>query len=472
MTLLKIEELCKEFGNIPTGKSLIKRKIVISMYTLEFFIQKNFNISIWQDYFRLKGYPVKGDLLVNGKYITANKIILDDLNSLVANFKIEHGHMPNIIEFSNKNNLPCWETASKILKSNNINTKEFFEAPDKINRLRNPRPQVDYYNKYIEIFKNEFISKEYINAGDLSNNTVELPTASWLVKYCPDKNVKTYSQFLEWCGFKPYVNISKEVATEIIYNMQSKLDRPISGEDFNNPKVGELGIRTVRRIWGEAWKMQQELGLTITGKHADKYTIQELKESINNICNTIYNNENRKIITYNDIKNNCIPGEISTYDRYFKKELGLSFREYLQSIGFDMPQSGNGMNYTFNDGEKVKSQIEYNFSLYLRNILNLKYNVDFQREVKYKTFTNCKNNCNCDYIIKYKNRIIYVEIAGMLKPEKKLTFKNDTYNSKSKEKYRRSLTAKEYMFIEAGLDYYILFSDDISDDILNEIFNK
>jgi len=76
-----------------------------------------------------------------------------------------------------------------------------------------------------------------------------------------------------------------------------------------------------------------------------------------------------------------------------------------------------------------------------------------------------------NYIINYNEREIYIEVAGLLKSEKKELFRTDIYNSKSKEKYRQKLVDKENMFIKAGLEYYILFASDLNDEYLNKIFN-
>lgn len=464
--LTEIEKICKEQGNIPTEKYLISKKIITSKYKLTAYIKKNYNFNIWQNYFRDKGYSLKGDLLLNNKYVPVNKITLDNLYILIKQFENKNGYKPVVSDYNNSNNLPCWEFVSKLLKSNNISIKDFFDKPDKNHRKRVARAQVEFYDKYVDIFKQEFIKNGYINGDNLRNNNLGIPTPQWLANHCPDKKVKTYNQFIEWCGFKPNVNISKEKAIELIYKMQSKLDRPICAEDFINPKEGELGIRTIRRIWGETHIMQEELGLQITGKHADKYTKEEIIKLLDDFLDYILEKENRTIITYKDLRN-YIPLDIKTYTKY----LGCPIREYLLSKGFNMPNEGNGLNYCFKDGEKVRSQPELDFSNYIRNKLNLKYNIDYFRDVKYKTFTQCSKNSNCDYVVDYKGRKIYIEVVGMLKPEKKETFRTDIYNSKSKEKYRRNLVEKENMFIKAGLEYYILFTCDLNDEYLSRIFN-
>ena len=460
-----IEDLCKELNRIPKNKELFNMKIVSNLNSINKYCKK-LGFKSLHEYLRSKGFKTSLDLVLNNKIISIKDVSLNDLYELVQIYVDKNNHYPTVIDFNNSNNLPCWETASKLLKKNNISIKEFFEEPDDINRKRTARAQVEFYDKYVDIFKQEFIKNGYINGDDLRNNNLGIPTPQWLVNHCPDKKVKTYNQFIEWCGFKPNVNISKQKAIEIIYEMQLKLTRPICAEDFKNPQEGELGIRTVRRIWGETHIMQKELGLQITGKHADKYTKEEIVKLLDDFLNQILEKENRNIITYKDLRS-YIPLDIKTYSRY----LDCPIREYLLNKGFDMPNEGNGLNYIFKDGEKVRSQPELEFSNYIRNILKLQYNIDYFRDVKYKTFTQCSKNSNCDYVIDYKGRKIYIEVVGILKPEKKTTFRTDIYNSKSKEKYRRNLVDKENMFINAGLEYYILFTCDLNDEYLSKIFN-
>ena len=160
------------------------------------------------------------------------------------------------------------------------------------------------------------------------------------------------------------------------------------------------------------------------------------------------------------------------YTKHFKQN-NISFREFLQSLGFELQKAGNGLNYTYEDGEKVKSQYELDFSNLLREY-SLIFNKDYFREVRYKTFIKDYNKLmDCDYVIHYNNEMIYVEIVGMLRDYKNNLINNiPITTSKSKEKYRKSLTKKETMLKENGLTYYLLFPDDINSEKLNTIFTK
>jgi len=466
--LEEILKMCEEINEIPKIKDIYKRKIIGNMSGINNYCDK-LGYGNLLKYLRFKGYKTSTDFVLNNNKIISNKeLTLDILYELVQNFIDKYNKCPIVTDFNYRYNLPCWETTSHLLKNNNVTINDFFL---KFGREDNPRSQIVFYNEYVEKFKETFNNIGYINAQDLTRNKYGLPTANWLVNNCPDKNIETYNQFLVWCGFRPHTNIPKDMAVKIIYEMQSKLDRPITAKDFDNPKKNEIGIRTVCNIWGEVWKMQEELGLKITGKHAEKYNIEEMKDMLINLCNKILKDENRKIITYSDIRKNTLIA-INVYQDYFKKYMNITLKDFLNNIGFDIPNEGNGLNHTFKDGEKVRSQFEFYFSNYLRSKLNLQYNIDYFRDIKYKTFTNCNKNSNCDYVINYKGRKIFIEVVGILKPEKKITFRTDTYNSKSKEKYRKNLVDKENMFIKSGLEYYILFTCDLNDEYLETIFNN
>jgi hypothetical protein len=189
-----------------------------------------------------------------------------------------------------------------------------------------------------------------------------------------------------------------------------------------------------------------------------------------NCCNIVYKDENRKVITTKDIQKYCTVKAWS-YTKVFK-ENDTSLRDYIFSLGFQYQSSGNGLNYYFDDGERVRSQHELDFTKFLRERLNLVYGSNYFRDIKYKTFIdNYKETMDCDYIIKLENRTIYVEIIGMLKGYEK-KWRNIILKSKSKTKYIKHLKLKEQMLIENNLEYYFLFPSDLQEDFLMSIFKK
>jgi len=200
--------------------------------------------------------------------------------------------------------------------------------------------------------------------------------------------------------------------------------------------------------------------------------INERKEDIVILCNKIKNEEHRLVISKDDIDNCDFTMSYNTYNRIFHEQLNMSISDYIYSIGFKFLKAGNGMVYHYDDGEITSSQFEYIFTNYLRNI-NLKFNSDYNRSVRYNTFINdYKGMMDCDYVITYKDRLIYVEIAGMLKDYQNSYYRDKPIiNSKSKEEYRQKLMKKEDMFKESGVEYYILFPSDLNDETYRKIFD-
>ena len=248
ITLEKILDMCKEQDGIPKIKYIFKTKIIsyidgINKYCIKLGYKDLF------DYLRSKGYKTSTDFVLNNNKIISNKeLTLNILYELIQIYINKNNKCPKIDDFKYINNLPCWETVSHLLKKNKVSINEFYLH---FGREDNPRSQIEFYDEYVLKFKEVFKNIVYINAQDLTGNKYGLPTANWLVNNCPDKTIKTYDQFIAWCGFKPYANVPKNIAINIILEMQSKLNRPICADDFKHPKEGEIGIRTIWRLWGE-----------------------------------------------------------------------------------------------------------------------------------------------------------------------------------------------------------------------------
>ena len=151
----------------------------------------------------------------------------------------------------------------------------------------------------------------------------------------------------------------------------------------------------------------------------------------------------------------------------------MSLTDILLKNNVRLGKQGQGINFDFPDGEHVTSQFEYMFSKYLKDY-GLKYNVDYFRDVKYSTFIpEYKNNMNCDYEIHINDKIIYVEIAGIIEAYKEWYYKNKPItNSNRKEKYRQKLMEKEEMLKSHNLIYFILFPCDLTKDNFKNILEN
>lgn len=105
----------------------------------------------------------------------------------------------------------------------------------------------------------------YLKQDELIKNKYGLRSANWYRFNAPEETkIKTYFDFLEWCGYIKQQPKTKEDATKRILKMQENLERPIIGTDFKNAKSGDVNYRTVMKFWSGINDMQRELDLVIT----------------------------------------------------------------------------------------------------------------------------------------------------------------------------------------------------------------
>lgn len=312
------------------------------------------------------------------------------------------------------------------------------------------------------------VAREKFNFIDENNN---IKSISWNeIKSCPIRYSDGYSIILT--ERKKHNSKSKDEVIYIIRKMQSELTRPIDSSDFRKKKQGCIGIRTILKYWDTIPDMQRELGLEVTN-FKDKLSSDEYKKDIKNICNIVYESQNRTTITHKDIRKYGICSDVKTYQRYCKKD-GYTLKEYLESIGFNSCQTGIGVNTIFSDGEKTVSSYECEFSNFLRDS-GFIYNKNYFRNVYYKTLDDkYKGNKNCDYLIKFKNHDLYIELAGILgnKEDEIAYLNNNIIKSKSKEKYRLGLNEKKDILERNNLNYYILLKSDMTIDTYEKIIKE
>jgi hypothetical protein len=474
LVLEQVLKLCDELQRIPKGNELIQRNILTDLRYLNRYTEEKYGVD-WRTLCRNKGYGLSTDVKVGKQFKPLKNLNLEDLTILWQDFYKIYNIYPTAehcwSRIKNNYNLPTFNRVNEILEYNNL-TYDDFKIMIGNNNIKAKAEKYDEYLKiFIDICDNIGSPLKY---SDLTNNNYGLPDGRFFVNHCPDKNVKNYNQFLEWCGLKPRYDMSKEMAIKIIFEMQERLNRPLTKYDFNNPNENTIGISTINNHWGTLNKMKQELGLEINQEYmCDKSRpIERLKQDLIDLCELIYKNENRKILTSKDIDKCNFTLGYGTYNRIFKRYLNISVRIFLESIGFKLTKSGDGLKYQYDDNEEAKSQFEKQFSDFLRK-LGLKYNKDYYRDIRYRNFIKSYSGLlDCDYIINYKDRTIYVEIAGILRDYKQWYLDSKPLNSKSKEKYRLKLMEKEKMLKENNLEYYILFPSDLQEDFLLGIFNK
>ena len=251
--------------------------------------------------------------------------------------------------------------------------------------------------------------------------------------------------------------------------MSKRYNRPLKYDDFRGHECGKVTIHMINTYWGSLNKMKEDLGLEIVQQNMDKLTHDSFIRDMEYI--KLYLEENNKdFITEEEIDS---INEIHSYcclNKYIKNNYNTSFSDYCAINGIQTGKCGRGIEYKFEDGEKTSSQFEYLFSNYLR-CNNLIFNKDYFRNVRYRDIDSSYDGLmDCDYEIHYGGNIIYVELAGILRDYKEWYYADrKIIGSKSREKYRIKLKAKESILKRNNLTYFILFPCDLINNYMNDI---
>ena len=403
----------------------------------------------------------KASLLnVNGVDRLTTKVTYEDLIWLYKDFEKKNGRLPKMSDGLIKNNLPQQRITMRVLEENDVSYNDFMLSLGKVSNIR---ADIKNYDTYIKRFKevSNRLGRALLSA-ELINNTYGLPSASWLAKNCPDASVKTYDDFVKWLGYESnkLQKCDNEVANKLIL-LEEQLRRPITKKDITLENVGFSEI-VVNRIWCSLNKCKQELGLMKTLSIQPK-SFEYYKNLLDDILNNIDKNTDRKFISWKDIENskyNPTNTEHKTFKKAFNKA-GVDIFAYIKTKGFQMNPSGFSFHHTFDNGERVVSTFEYDFSQFLKSIGYI-YNETYRRDVLYRTFIPnlIKSKANCDYVINIDGIFYYVEIAGIISKD----WESTTYNSKQKFDYQEKMLKKKEWLESAGVNYLFLFQEDFNND--------
>jgi hypothetical protein len=384
----------------------------------------------------------------------------DYLISELIRFNNENGRPPSAKDLDRSNSgYPSRKTFSNYFGSfGNALVQAGFEYRGTENSQRKkplPKGMISFTKNDIQICIEEYIEKYG-----------EVPTLKQIISipYYPDRNdfrrlFGGYNNALIELGYKPkhITNYSdNELKSEFLRFVEENGRIPTIREFNNNEYPSFWCYQNRFGSWNKAVK---HYGFDIFSHK----TIDDLKNDIIKLCNLIYVTEGRKIITYSDIEESEFCSGVCAYSNNFKKHLNITLREFILSIGFDMPKCGLGMVYEFDDGEITTSKFEFETSNYLRNI-----NVKYERNIKYKSFIeNYKGNKDCDYVIKTDSCLWYVEIAGMMSDSDIM----QSYNSSITEKYRLDLLDKISMLESTKISYKILFPTDFKNNPIDKVYS-
>jgi len=404
-------------------------------------------------------------LNVDGEKVLSTDVTYQDLIWLYRDFNKKNGRLPKTSEGLAKNNLPQQRIIKRVLEDAGVTYNDFMLQFGKVQHVR---ADVKNYDFYIQRFKD--ISDKLgraLMSGELTNNTYGLPSASWLAKNCPNESVITYDDFVKWLGYESnkLQRDDRDVANKLIA-LEKKLGRPITKNDITLDNVGFSDI-VVTRIWGSLSKCKEQLGLMKTLPTQPK-PFEYYRGLLDEILDNISAATDRKFISWKDIessKYNPRSTEHKTFTKAFKSA-GVDIFAYIKSKGFMMNPSNFSYHYTFDDGERVLSSMEYDFSQFLKNI-GYVYNDTYQRDVLYRTFVPnvIKSKTNCDYVINNDGIFYYVEIAGVISKD----WENISYSSKPEINYQKKMLQKKKWLESAGVKYLFLFPEDFQNDEYKEI---
>lgn len=402
----------------------------------------------------------KYDLNVNGVMKSIAELSYEDLVWLFNDYIGKNGIVPTQKQCIVKNNLPHGRAINKILIENNVSYNDFLNQFGKVKHVRTESKDYDFY---LERYKN--VSNEIGHAltiKELKNNPYGLPSASWFVKYCPNKNVNSFNDFIIWSGYNSNkLKCDDEEVQNKLIELQSILRRPITRYDINKKTIG-FSMIVINRIWGSLGKCKEELGLLKTKSSRPKpflYYKQILDKYIDD--NDV---RQRGFVTWNDIEKNTEVNH-KTFIKAFCDN-GYDFYKYLASNNIRLSDNSFGHNTILPSGEKTVSSFEYEFSNFLEKN-GFHYNKDYKRDVVYRSFIplDNKSKINCDYVFSDK----YIEIAGLIS-NKNNDWDTCIYNYKKHYDYQQKMIYKRKLLEENNKDYLFLFPEDFQNNIYKEKF--
>lgn len=410
-------------------------------------------------------------LHVKDREVLSTKITYEDLVILYRQYINKYGEVPLYSKCDSKHNMPQGRIINRILDANNITYNDFLLQFGKVSHVRTESKD---YKIYVDKFKevSNAIGRG-LKQAELFNNTYGLPNPNWYVKYCPDTNVKSYDDFVKWCGFESNTLKKDDLYVgEKLIELQNRLGRHIVREDITIENVGFSPI-VINRVYGSLGQAKKKLGLLKTPPIQPK-TFDYYKEKLTVTLFKIKDITGRTFVSWADIENplyDDAPCEHKTYLRSFRSN-NTDIFAYIKSVGFQMNPNNFSNKYTFDDGERVVSTLEYDFSVYLRS-LGYIYNKSYKRDVLYRTFTNAIGKINCDYCINLGDTKLYVEIAGIINNNiLNSNWRTHRYSSKTERDYQSKMLMKEKYLIESGSSFLFIFKDEILNNAYKEILNN
>lgn len=308
------------------------------------------------------------ELNINGRTVISTDVSLDDLIWLYNDFTEKNGRAPKFSECIAKNNLPQSRIINKILKENGIIYKDFLAKFGKFSKVRTYKT-VDYQmmvDKFIDVCNKE---GRTLTQADLTCNQYGLPGESWFIKYCPDSRVNTFTDFLDYCGLKSCKHIwTKEEVAKVLIDYELKLGRPIIKEDIKSENTC-FSLIVIMRLYGGLSNAKKEIGLMETVMHKPIYSFEHYRDRLQKIIENYKSETGNIYISWESIESGKYGERVEhkTCKNAFERR-GLDLHSFIRSNGCMINTTRFSNPYTFQDGEKVDSNLEFKVSSYLKSL--------------------------------------------------------------------------------------------------------
>lgn len=418
------------------------------------------------------------NLQIGKRVVKSTEVTYDDLVELYRMFIQKFGHVPITPECTAANNLPQMRIINRVLREQGITYKDFLGIFGKKLHARASSADYDIFVAQFKKYSDEL--SRPLTSLELVSEKYNLPSVKWFIKFCPDKNVKDYRDFVVWCGYDPCKKIwTKDEVAIILQEFERANDRNVVQEDINTPNMG-FSMIVINRLFGSLEDARKECGLmplspryclppTITDKaNVDSHYVDALK----NVVLDYKSKTNNPYISWEIIESGKF-GDFNykhkTYTQHFKNA-NVDLFAFVKSLGCLMGSSSYSNSYVFDSGELVRSSLEYDFTEYL-NEVGFTYKKDYQRDVRYRAFSDETGRIDCDYVIDVGSAPVYIEIAGILDSSYDNTW--DTYNFTDPRhvKYRNTLLKKRHILESIGAEYYFLFKDEMHNSIYKNLID-
>lgn len=409
-------------------------------------------------------------LNVDGKEVVSTRITYQDLCRLYEQFVEKNGRVPISSECTVKNNLPQTRIVNRILREQGVTYKDFVGLFGKRSHARANHRDYDIFLNKFKLYSQEL--GRALTSDELVSEKYNLPSVKWFITYCPDKSVKTYSDFIRWCGFEPTKKVwTKDEVAAALVNYEKRTGRNITVSQINTDNVG-FSMIVVNRLFGSLGNARDEIGLLPVVPRNVK-SPQHYIDVLTDVVLDYRDTTGSPYITWRQIESGNYGKQTYNHKCYTQNfnRAGVDIFAHVKSLGCTMNPTGFSSSNILDDGELVRSEMEFEFTSYLRSC-GLQYQIDYDRDVRYKTFSSTTRKIDCDYVLHINNSLIYIEIAGVLcRPRTENWFEYEFCDEKQNT-YRDNLLEKMRILESMGLEYYFIFKNDMSSGAYKELVDR